>query len=65
MLKETQGEINTAPRRGEERVMFGMGTVVDGWGWEMWERRARTRFPPAESPVSMILLGSILSVFKT
>ena len=62
---ETQGEIKTAPRRGEERAMRGMGRVVEGCGCEMWLRRERARFAPAESPVRIILFGEILRLLRT
>lgn len=63
--KEIQGEMSTRARRGEERVSGRMGTVVEGWGWRMWERRARARFPPAESPVRIMLPGAMCRVWRT
>jgi hypothetical protein len=63
--KETQGEVSTRARKGEERVSGRMGTVVEGWGWRMWERRARARFAPAESPVRIMLPGAMCRVWRT
>ncbi len=65
MSKDIQGEMSTAPRKGEERETRGMGRVVLGCGCEMWERRERARFAPAESPVRIMLFGAMLRLFRT
>jgi len=63
--KLTQGEIKMAPAKGVERKIGGIKTVDEGCGCEIWDRRARAKFAPAEEPVIMILEGEIERVFKT
>lgn len=57
MLKDTQGEMRTAPRRGADSVMAGMRRVVEGCGCERCESKERTRFAPAESPLRRMFCG--------
>lgn len=63
--KETLGEVRTRPRKGEERGRGGMGVVVEGCGWRVWESRARARFAPAESPVRIMFWGSLCRALRT
>ena len=50
MSNVTHGEMSPTPRRGLVRVSGGTW----GCGWRIWERMARARFAPAESPARMI-----------
>jgi hypothetical protein len=63
--KETQGEVRTRARRGASRASGWMGVVVEGCGCRVWERRARARFAPAESPVRIRFWGSLCSLSRT
>jgi hypothetical protein len=63
--KDIQGEIRTTPRRGAESWIAGMGREVEGCGCEIWERRERARFAPAESPVNNMFEGEISSLVRT
>lgn len=65
VANDTQGEIKTVPRRGSDKWTGAMGTDVEGCGCEMWERRDRARFAPAESPVRIMFLGAIERLLST
>ena len=63
MENAIHGEIRTAPPKGWDREI---GCIVfEGCGWEMCDRRDRTRLAPAESPVRTMSLGWISRFFRT